>query len=47
MLAAAVKRKEGFQFSGLDALALVLTEPDRLTYNVARYGGLVWEFEEE
>jgi RNA polymerase sigma factor (sigma-70 family) len=47
LLERAIKAKRGYQFTGLNELAVVLTEPERLSAHVQRYGGLVWEFEEE
>jgi hypothetical protein len=46
-VARAAAAKKGFAYTGLDSLALVLTEPDRLFEKVLRYGGLFGEFEEE
>jgi hypothetical protein len=39
--------RKGYLYTGLDAVALTLTDPDRLAENVARYARLFGEFEEE
>jgi hypothetical protein len=47
LVAAAVKRKMGYQNTGLDALALALADPNHRADNFIRYGRLFGDFEEE
>jgi hypothetical protein len=47
LVAVAVKQRKGYQYTGLDALASTLADPDRLADHVIRYGRLFGDFEEE
>ncbi len=41
------QERNGYLYTGLDAIALILTQPDRLGWNMTRYARLYGEFEEE
>jgi hypothetical protein len=47
LVAEAVKRRAGYQSTGLATLVRILTEPDRLLENVGRYSGLTVEYEDD
>lgn len=47
LVARVAQAKAGYRLTGLDALAEVLTQPDRLVENACRYGNLYNEFPEE